>query len=74
MEKQENRDICYRDAKQLCAVIRKLAEELARAGMANNAARKRSTGCSEERSDEALRPWWRKKHKLTIHHNRGILQ
>ena len=42
MEKQENREIRDRDAKQLCAVIRKeRAEELARAGMGNNAARNR---------------------------------
>ena len=43
MEKQENRysDISYRNTKQLCAMIRKQrAEELARAGMANNAARR----------------------------------
>ena len=47
MEKQENRYIRNPDAaevKQLCSVIRKeRAEELARAGMGNNAARKRST-------------------------------
>ena len=42
MEKQKNRDICDRDAKQLCAVMREeRAEELPRAGMANNAARRR---------------------------------
>ena len=42
MEKQENNDICDRDAKQLCTVMREeRAEELARAGMANNAARRR---------------------------------
>ena len=41
MEKQENCDIRDRNAKQLCAVIREeRAEELARAGMANNAARR----------------------------------
>ena len=41
VEKQENSDICDRNAKQLCAVMRKeRAEELARAGMANNAARR----------------------------------
>ena len=37
-----NRDIRDRDTKQLCAMIREeQAEELARAGMANNAARRR---------------------------------
>ena len=42
MEKQENRDIRDLDAKQLCAVVREeRAEGLARAGMGNNAARKR---------------------------------
>ncbi len=47
MERQEHdhnhdRDICHRDAKKLCAVIRKeRADETARAGMGNNAARKR---------------------------------
>ena len=43
MEKQENRDrdISDRDTKQLCAMIRKQrAKELARIGMANNAARR----------------------------------
>ena len=41
MKKKENRDIRDRDAKQLCAVIREeRAEELARADMGNNAARK----------------------------------
>ena len=40
--KVENHDICDRDVRQLCATIRKeRAEELARAGMENNAARKR---------------------------------
>ena len=40
--KVDNRDICDRDVKQLCATIkRERAEELARAGMENNAARKR---------------------------------
>ena len=46
MEKQENCDIRDRDAnlKQLCAVIKKQqAEEMARAGMGKNAARKRRT-------------------------------
>ena len=44
MEKQENRDIRYRDTKQLCSMIREeRAKELARDGimMGNNAARKR---------------------------------
>ena len=40
--KVENRNICDRDVKLLCATIKKeRAEELARAGMENNAARKR---------------------------------
>ena len=45
MEKQENRDsdIIDRDTKQLCAMIREeQTKELARAGMANNAARRHS--------------------------------
>ena len=42
MEKQENREIRDRKVQQLCAAIRKeRAEELSRAGMENNAARKR---------------------------------
>ena len=42
MEKKENSDIRDRGAQQLCTVIREeQAEELARAGMGNNAARKR---------------------------------
>ena len=41
-EKPDNREIRVRDAKQLCAEIRKeRADELAGVGMANNAARKR---------------------------------
>ena len=46
MERQENRDrdISDRDTKQLCAMIREQrAKELARIGMANNAARRHST-------------------------------
>ena len=45
MEKQENRDsdTSHRDTKQLCAMIREQrAKELARIGMANNAARRHS--------------------------------
>ena len=45
MEKQENRDhdISDSETKQLCAMIREqLAKELARIGMANNAARRHS--------------------------------
>ena len=57
MGKQDNRDICDRDAKQLCTVIREeqAEEELARAGMGNNAAAAcqevQLNGCSEERPD-----------------------
>ena len=41
MEKQENHNISDSDAKQPCSVIREeQAEELARAGMGNNATRK----------------------------------
>ena len=46
MEKQEkrDRDISDRDTKQPCAMIREeRAEELARAGMVNNAASRRRT-------------------------------
>ena len=44
MEKQENRDTCNSNAKQLCTVIiEEQAEELARAGMGLNTARKCST-------------------------------
>ena len=42
MEKQKNSDFSDRDTKHLCAMIREEgAEELAKAGMGNNAARKR---------------------------------
>ena len=58
MEKQENRDrdISDCDMKQLCDMIRKeRAKELARAGMANNAARRRRAMAVLKCPDEAVR-------------------
>ena len=55
--------------KHSCAVIRKeRAEELARAGMGNNAARKRRAMAvlkSALRSSETMLLWWRNRHMST---------
>ena len=70
MEKQENSDsdsdIRDRDAKQLCPMIRKeRAEELARAGIGNNAARKRHTTAVLKSPYDAVSLLWRDGHKST---------